>query len=51
MPLGLKPRNSAALFGTAEQAAEKWGSGSEFPEKLPSGAKSPALILPRLRRE
>jgi hypothetical protein len=37
---GLKPLGFPGFFGTTKQAAEKWRSGSEFPEKLPSGAKA-----------
>jgi hypothetical protein len=40
IPRRLKPHQFFELYGKTEQAAEKWRSGSKFPEKLPSGAKA-----------
>jgi hypothetical protein len=45
IPRRLKPRPLWTSCGTAEQLAEKWRSGSEFPENLPAGAKQAAEKL------
>jgi hypothetical protein len=40
----------AALCGTTKQAAEKRGTGGEFAEKLPSGAKARVDFTPLTAR-
>src|ERR1700689_1579935 len=39
IPQGLKPSCFPGVFGTTEEAAEKWGWESESAKRLPSGPK------------